>query len=88
MPRPERFACQVSPHVASMSACVRQMLLQAERRGDLRAGEIIAPDIVDRALLRAYAQFPRRDAEGTLTWLNRLAAQQLNREVRRLRREG
>ena len=84
----ELFFSLITPHLNRLNHFVQHVISYAEAMGDLQPGDLTPQDVVDGALLRAYRQFLKEtsipNVEG---WLVRLALDQLEAEVKRLRTE-
>jgi RNA polymerase sigma factor (sigma-70 family) len=84
----EDFFALVRPHLEKLNDFVRHVLIFAESRGDLAPGELAPEDVVDATLLRAYDEFVKDHARGSIrSWLIRLAMKQLKSEIQRSKAE-
>jgi RNA polymerase sigma factor (sigma-70 family) len=80
----EMFFSVVGRHLKGLHHFVRHELAYRESVGDLPRGDVLAEDVVDAVLLRAYREFVDRPPERKIrSWLVRLARAQLAEEVRR-----
>src|SRR5262249_34992241 len=84
----DTFFSLVSPHLNRLQHFVRHLIAYAEAMGDLVEGDLIPQDIVDGALVRAYRDFLRgRTIPDVRNWLIRIALDQLETELARLKVE-
>lgn len=84
----ESFFSLVSPHLEKLIHFVRHVIRSAEAHGDLAEGRVAPADVVDATLLRAYDEYQKDPARGEIqSWLIQLAAQELETEIRRSKRE-
>jgi RNA polymerase sigma factor (sigma-70 family) len=85
----EAFFALVRPHLEKLNHFVGHVLAFAESRGDLAPGELAPEDVVDATLLRAYDEFVKDHARGSIrSWLIRLAIKQLKGEIQRSKAES
>jgi len=84
----ETFFSLMSKHLKQLYHFVRQEIGCFEAVGDLVTGEVTAEDVVDAVVLRAYREFVTEPSGRRVRgWLIRLAREQLETEVRRLKEE-
>jgi RNA polymerase sigma factor (sigma-70 family) len=84
----ETFFSLATEHLDGLYAFVRRQLAYYQSLGDLLPGELEPEDVVDAVILRAYRTFSKELAGPDLgDRLIRLAADQLRKEVRRLKFE-
>jgi RNA polymerase sigma factor (sigma-70 family) len=84
----ERFFSQVGRHLKGLYEFVRHHLAYYEAMGDLLPDELTPEDVVDAVLLRAYREFVKDPTEQKIrSWLIRLAREQLEAEIKRLKSE-
>ena len=82
------FFTQAVHQLPDLYALVKPLLTGYETAGELMPGELTAEDVIDEVVLQAYRQFvqdPDRRRPGD--WLERMARERLESEVRRLRTE-
>ena len=78
----------IRPHLERLSDFVSHELAYVEANGDLAPGELTTDDVVDAVVLRAYDELAKDPARGDLRrWLLQLALQQIESEVKRLKRD-
>jgi len=86
--RHDAFFVLVTPHLKRLNRFVHHVIAYAEAEGDLMPGDLTSKDIVDGTLVRGFRDFASgrtiREVQG---WLIRRALDQLESEVRRLKRE-
>ncbi|SRR6059036_3805227 len=86
--RREAFFSLITPHLNRLNHFVHHVISYAEAMGDLVSGDLTPQDVVDGALVQAYREFAKgRSIPDVKAWLVRLALDQLEAEVTRLRRE-
>jgi RNA polymerase sigma factor (sigma-70 family) len=84
----EAFFSLVTPHLRRLNHFVRHVISYAEAMGDLLEGELAPEDVVDGALVRAYRDFAKgHSIPDVKSWLVRFALDQLEAEIRRLKKE-
>jgi RNA polymerase sigma factor (sigma-70 family) len=84
----EVFFSLITPHLNRINHFVCHLLSYAEAMEDLIAGDLTPQDVVDGALLRGYREFAKgRTIPDVQSWLVRLALDQLEAEVTRLKTE-
>ncbi|HEX9444365.1 MAG TPA: sigma-70 family RNA polymerase sigma factor [Candidatus Binatia bacterium] len=84
----EAFLSAAGRHLKELYAFVRRQLSYRESLGDLAPGELAVEDVVDAALIRAYREYAKQPPGDDLAdRLKRLAARQIENEIRRLRPE-
>jgi hypothetical protein len=81
----DAFVGQVSRHLNELSQFVRRELVHHQAMGDLRPGEVTADEVVDAVVLQVHDEFARDPTARTIerSRLMRLAAEQLDAEIRR-----
>lgn len=78
----------VNPHLRRLHHFVGHLIAYAEAMGDLVKGDLTPEDAVDGALVQAYREFlTGRTIADVKNWLIRLAFDQLNSDVTRLKGE-
>ena len=84
----EKFFSAVSAYLGPLHDHVRHRIAYLESTGDLVPGELSIEDVVDAALVRGYRQFVKQRPESDMRdWLIRVADEQLQRDVKRLKTE-
>ena len=82
------FVSLITPHLNRLHHFVRHVLSYAEAMGDLMEGALTPQDVVDGVVVRAYRDFAKgRTIPDVKTWLIRLALDQIEAEVTRLKTE-
>jgi RNA polymerase sigma factor (sigma-70 family) len=84
----EKFFSAASAYLGPLHDHVRHRIAYLESTGDLVPGELSIEDVVDAALVRGYRQFVKQRPESDMRdWLIRVADEQLQRDVKRLKAE-
>jgi len=84
----EKFFSAVSAYLDPLHDHVRYRIAYLESTGVLVPGELSIEDVVDAALVRGYRQFVKQRPESDMRdWLIRVADEQLQRDVKRLKAE-
>jgi len=82
----EMFFSLAGQHLNGLYEFVRHQVAYFESLGDLIRGELTPEEVVDAVLVRAYREFVKEPAGREIgSWLSRLATEQLQAEVKRLK---
>lgn len=84
----EAFFALIGKYLKTLYRFVGHELAYLEAVGDLSPGELTADEVVDTVLLRAYLEYVKRPTDhGHGGWLIRLAREQIEADMKRLRSE-
>jgi ribosomal subunit interface protein len=84
----ELFNSIIEQHLKKLYNFVRREIAYYQSTGDLPPGYLSPEDVVDTTVLRAYDEFPKRPTDLPIDhWLIKLAIEQLESEIKRVKAE-